>query len=107
MIFDKFRKKKADEISFPEPMPVETNMGLPEDLERFRVRPAEQRLPEIRPERLSEPRNDYPVPELPPSKSVDDLVAERTQVNKIDLILQKLETIDTRLRLMEEKTKKY
>jgi hypothetical protein len=107
MIFDRFRKKKSDEVSFPEPMPMERNMGLPEDLERFRVRPVEQTLPDRMPERLQEPRNDYPVPELPPSKSVDDLVAERTQVNKIDLILQKLETIDTRLRLMEEKTKKY
>jgi hypothetical protein len=107
MILDMFKKKKEDEIPFPEPMPIETASGLPDDLERFRMRPMEQKIPEIRTDRPIEPRSDYAVPELAPSKSVEDLVAERTQVNKIDLILQKLETIDARLRLMEEKSKKY
>jgi hypothetical protein len=52
-------------------------------------------------------RNDYPVPEVPYGKSVEDLVADKTQNSKIDLILQKLETVDARLKLIEEKMKRY
>jgi hypothetical protein len=99
MIFDRFRKNKKDDIL---PASLETTAELPEDLERFRMRPPEVRYPEARPE----VKNDYPVPEVPYGKSVEDLVSERTQGDKIELILQKLETIDARLRLMEEKLKR-
>ena len=98
MILDRFRKKS---VSLPEPIEMEPT--LPEDLERFRMKPAEAKMPEVK----NELRNDYSVPELPYSKTVEDLVSERTEGNKIDLILQKLETIDTRIRLLEEKMKKY
>jgi hypothetical protein len=94
MIFGRFRKKK-EEISLP--APIET-AELPEDLERFRMKPPEAKL---------ETRTDYPVPELPYGKSVEELVSERTEGDKIELILQKLETIDARLRLIEEKIKRY
>lgn len=99
MIFDRFRKNKKNDIL---PESLETTSDLPEDLERFRMRPPEARLPEAKPE----VRNDYPVPEVPYGKTVEDLVSERTQGDKIELILQKLETIDARLRLMEEKMRK-
>jgi hypothetical protein len=96
MIFGRFRKKKEDDI--PLPASMEAGPDLPEDLERFRVK-----TPEIRP-----PATDYPVPEVPPyGKSVEELVSERTSGDKIELILQKLETIDARLRLIEEKIKRY
>jgi len=95
MIFGRFRKKK-EEISLP--APIET-AELPEDLERFRIKTPEIKPPEI--------RTDYPIPEVPYGKSVEELVAERTEVDKIELILQKLETIDARLRLIEEKIKRY
>jgi len=99
MIFDRFRKNKKDDIL---PASLEMTAELPEDLERFGMRPLEVRSPEVRPE----VKNDYPVPEVPYGKSVEDLVSERTQGDKIELILQKLETIDARLRLMEEKLKR-
>jgi len=95
MIFGRFRKKKGDDI-LP---PIEE---LPEDLERFRMKPPEAKMPEAR---TPEVRNDYP--EVPYGKTVEDLVSERTEGDKIELILQKLETIDARLRLIEEKIKRY
>jgi hypothetical protein len=108
MILDRFRKKKEND-PFP-PIgqdPMMPNAELPEDLERFRMRPPDTRMPESRPpEAMPAPRNDYPVPELSTSKSVEDLVSERTRGDKIELILQKLDTIDTRIRLLEEKIKR-
>jgi len=82
MIFGRFKKKKDEEESLPAPM--EASPDLPEDLERFRIKTPEMRSPEH--------RTDYP---------------ERTSGDKIELILQKLETIDARLRLIEEKIKRY
>jgi hypothetical protein len=99
MIFDKFRKKKEDTIL---PVPME-QAELPEDLERFRMKPPESaRMSEPTP---TETRMDYP--ELSYGKSVEDLVSARTSGDKVELILQKLETIDARLRLIEEKIKRY
>jgi len=99
MIFDKLRRKKED-LSLPPT--VEAPVELPEDLERFRVKQQEVNVPEIR----NEPREEY-APEMSYGKSVEELVAEKTEGNKIELILQKLETIDARLRLIEEKIKRY
>ena len=96
MIFGRFRKKKDEDDSLPASM--ESSPDLPDDLERFRIK-----TPENRP-----PATDYPVPEVPAyGKSVEELVSERTSGDKIELILQKLETIDARLRLIEEKIKRY
>jgi len=95
MILDRLRKKKEEDLS-----PIETPVDLPDDLERFRVKSAEiPKPPDI--------KADYPAPELNYGKSVEDLVNERRESDKIELILQKLETIDARLRLMEEKMKRY
>jgi len=96
MLFGRFKKKRDEEELLPASM--EASPDLPEDLERFRIK-----QPESRP-----PTTDYPVPEVPPyGKSVEELVSERTSGDKIELILQKLETIDARLRLIEEKIKRY
>jgi len=103
MIFDRFRKK--NDMSLPSP--IETG-ELPEDLERFRmkppdIKPLDIKTPEIRP---LETKTEYP--EIPSyGKTVEELVSERNQGDKIELILQKLETIDARLRLLEEKLKRY
>jgi hypothetical protein len=79
----RFRKQKEGE--FPE----EVTAPLPEDLERFRTNVNEP-LPA---------RGNYPTPM--------DLVGETEKriesQDKMDLILQKLETIDVRLKLLEEK----
>lgn len=99
MIFDRLRKKK-DDVSLPPPLEV-PSAELPEDLERFRMR-----TPEIKTEvGVPEIKNNYN--EAAYGKTVEDLVAERTSGDKIELILQKLETIDARLRLIEEKIKRY
>jgi hypothetical protein len=86
MFLDRLKRKK-EEVTLPTEIPTE----LPEDLERFRTR---TKTPE-------------PVPELPYGKSIEELVSERTEGDKIELILQKLETIDARLKLIEEKIKRY
>jgi hypothetical protein len=78
------KKKKVKEDDFPSEI-----SELPDDLERFR-RDIEPPMPASR----------YPKPldfsEEPIAKKVE------TQ-DKTDLILQKLETIDVRLKLLEEK----
>jgi hypothetical protein len=82
MFLDRLRRKK-EEVALPTEIPTE----LPEDLERFRVR-----TPDVRPG----------VGELPFTKQEE--ISSRND-DKIELILQKLETIDARLRLIEEKMK--
>lgn len=81
MFLDRLRRKK-EEVTIPTDIPAE----LPDDLERFRVR-----TPEVR----------SGVGELPFTKSEESTRSD----DKIELILQKLETIDARLRLIEEKMK--
>lgn len=82
-IFDRFRKKKKEEVRIPADIPT----SLPEDLERFRVRPPEIPRTEFYDKPLEVPRPE--------------------EGDKIELILQKLDTIDTRLKLIEEKIKRY
>ncbi|OGI12429.1 hypothetical protein A3K64_04240 [Candidatus Micrarchaeota archaeon RBG_16_36_9] len=77
----RFKKEEKEEDVFPS----EVTSPLPDDLERFRVRE-----PDILP--------------MPPM----DMATEKTEKatdnkDKLDLILQKLETIDVRLKLLEEK----
>lgn len=77
----RFRKNKDEEEEAG--FPSEVTTPLPEDLERFRV------------------RDDFA-----PPKPID-LVGQTEKTieskDKMDLILQKLETIDVRLKLLEEK----
>ncbi|NIO44847.1 MAG: hypothetical protein GTN36_04840 [Candidatus Aenigmarchaeota archaeon] len=82
----KKRKKKNEEESFPE----EVTTPLPDDLERFKVRESEP-LPTV--------RETYPRPLGLVGETERKIEAD----DKMDLILQKLETIDVRLKLLEEK----
>lgn len=85
MVLGWLKRKKEKEEDFPS----EVTEPLPEDLERFRVR---------EPEPIST-RENYP--------SALELAGETEKrienQDKMDLILQKLETIDVRLKLLEEK----
>lgn len=86
-ILDKiFKRKKQEEL------PPFRESSLPEDLERFRVRPP-----------ASESR--FPEPRFPPAEEFRAIERPREEVtkDKTELILQKLETIDARLRLIEER----
>jgi len=85
MVFGWLRRKKKEE-EFPE----EVTAPLPEDLERFRVR---------EPEPVPPARESYPRPLDLVGATERKIEAE----DKMDLILQKLETIDVRLKLLEEK----
>ena len=83
MIFDRFRKKKKEQEEVP--LPIET---LPSDLEKFRVR---REAPSLGYQRVELPRP----PEIgSPEPGTRD---------RIELILQKLDTIDARLRWIEER----
>jgi len=81
-ILDRFKRKKKEEEVV---LPVET---LPSDLERFRV----SREP---------PVAGYPRAELPRPPEIGPPVAETR--DRIELVLQKLDTIDARLRWIEER----
>lgn len=83
MFLDRFRKKKKEE----EKSKVEQRK-LPDDLQKFRV---EKNVPFDRP---------IEVYEKPDSDNKISNSSDRTE-----LIIQKLETIDARLRLIEEKLK--
>lgn len=100
-----FRKKAKEKVEEA----TEIDEELPEELEKFRSRarfgpPAEKEEPFI-PE---EYRND--IGEKAPAKkeNVIELSKEHAAIeHKIDLILSKLETIDARLKLLEEKLKRF
>ncbi|NIO44104.1 MAG: hypothetical protein GTN36_00920 [Candidatus Aenigmarchaeota archaeon] len=86
MVFGWLKRRKKKEEEFPE----EVTTPLPEDLERFKVR---------EPEHLPPVREGFPRP-------LDLVGATEKRIeteDKMDLILQKLETIDVRLKLLEEK----
>ena len=85
MILDRIlRKKKKEEVALPTDIPT----TLPEDLERFKIRPETREYPNLPFEKTSESMTE-------------------SEKDKIELILQKLETIDARLRFIEEKLKRY
>ena len=89
-ILDRFRKNKKEEVpALPSQSPP-----LPQDLERFRTPATSFDRPIQVPERPA-PLQSPPVPE-PPVPS-----------DRAELIIQKLDTIDARLRFIEEKLKKF
>ena len=110
MVFNFLKKKR--EVHLPsEVLPEE---ALPEELERFRVRRSE----EVPAPSFAEPApttSEYaelpsygedvaietPQPTLPDSPPTSNVSEHR-----IELILQKLETIDTRLKLIEERLRR-
>jgi hypothetical protein len=102
-IFNVFKKKK-DLISESEPL--RRSPGLPEDLERFRVRrypetPPEQQIPEPQ---FQTPEQQFRAPE--PQIMEPEVKIVSGEFDKIDFVIQKLETIDARLKLIEERTMK-
>jgi hypothetical protein len=86
MNFGFLKRKKKGEGEFHE----EVTSPLPEDLERFRTREPEPVIP---------PRESY----QRPTDFFGEPEKKTENQDKIDLILQKLETIDVRLKLLEEK----
>ena len=98
-IFDAFKKiiKKKEKPATTS----DISTGLPEDLERFRVRRGPEPVPEPAPVIAPEPMP--PRPELP--RVGPPAPVSKENLDKDDMILQKLETIDARLRLIEEKLK--
>ena len=107
-MFDFLKKKR--EVHLPtEAIPDE---ALPEELERFRFRREE---PTPIKEPPAEPVREYPAfPEYGENVAIETpqltlpepLAASEPADNRIDLILQKLETIDTRLKLIEERLRR-
>lgn len=103
-LFDGLRRllpKKKDDISNytrenREPM-------LPSDLERFKIR--REPIQEMQPSSPYETQEQMPprpkLPEVGPMSEPKPI----GNLDKDDMILQKLETIDARLRLIEEKIK--
>jgi hypothetical protein len=81
MVLDFLKRKKAKDD-----FPTEITTELPEDLERFRAR---EPLPTM---------ERYPKP-----IDFEESAKKSESHDKTDLILQKLETIDLRLKLLEEK----
>jgi len=86
MAFGFLKRKKKNEGEFPD----EVTAPLPEDLERFRTREPEPVIP---------PRENY----ARPTDFFGETEKRTENQDKLDLILQKLETIDVRLKLLEEK----
>lgn len=94
MIFDKLFKKKEEEFA---PTPLRTE--LPTELERFRLRePTPAFPPRTRDEEFREFARAPPVAPAYPERP-----REEFRGDKIELILQKLETIDARLKFIEER----
>lgn len=85
-MLDRFKRKK-EEVRLPSEIPMNIPSSLPEDLEKFRL----------------------PEPEAPSTSFLEKPIETPTRFegDKIELILQKLDTIDTRLKLIEEKIKRY
>lgn len=95
-MMDIFKKKKDVELpipSGPAPGPAafrqEPLQTLPSELEQFRMQPPV-------------PRPAEPYPSLAPTESTFR-PTPAAPTDKIDLIISKLETIDARLRVLEEK----
>ena len=86
----KWLKRAKEKDDFP----TEVNANLPDELERFRTRRMEP--PAVTRENYARPL-DYVEEEAAPVKET------KLSHDKTDLILQKLETIDLRLKLLEEK----
>ncbi len=109
-IIDKILKKKDDsDIEEPSRIPS----SLPEDLEQFKLNsPAIEEKPSpFEPREPAElPRPDLQKKEesfLPEDILSRNIVKQPEQKSdRLELILSKLETIDTRLKLIEEKMRK-
>jgi len=127
-IFDIFRKliKRKDSGEIGSDIDIGQTESFPSDLERFKIKQGPVTAPEpvMRPqfippepklaEVVQEPKLEMPprpgLPEvgpLPPKPEIiEEVKKEAPESEKLDIILQRLETIDTRLKLIEERTRK-
>ena len=85
-----FKKKEA----VVEPVAEEVSRELPKDLERFRV------------QRQTVEERYAPLPQRQMPREEPAPVERTVSGDRIDMILQKLETIDTRLKLIEERMRR-
>ena len=100
-ILDILKKKKIEEEeeSLPE------RRGLPEDLEQFKIPPPrieEMPSPFKKEVPLIEQNKPF-VPQDIMERAGSTSKKSQQDIDKLDLILSKLETIDARLKLLEEK----
>ncbi|MFH0929325.1 MAG: hypothetical protein V1818_03145 [Candidatus Aenigmatarchaeota archaeon] len=82
-MLDRFKRKK-EEVRIAPDLPT----SLPSDLEKFRLPQPEESRTDFYDKPLDMPREEF-------------------RGDKMELVLQKLDTIDTRLKLIEEKMKRY
>ena len=97
-----FRKKAKEQKE--EPSEFAGDNELPEELEKFRTRarfgpPAEKDEPFL-PEEYKKNIDE-------PAVQKENKLPQGNLEHKIELVLSKLETIDARLRLLEEKLKRF
>ncbi|MBR9682698.1 MAG: hypothetical protein GOV02_03400, partial [Candidatus Aenigmarchaeota archaeon] len=104
-----FAKKEVEETPMMEPV---VDKPLPEDLEKFRMertepKPLGAQTPSLAEERYGNiPERQAPTPVgVPAVAATPEPTPAPVTGDRIDMILQKLETIDTRLKLLEEKMK--
>ncbi len=99
-IFGKLRKKEGYEPEVTERSP------LPEDLERFRIREGPLPPPEQAPPAPFRRQSEEMMPAIPSRSMLPEATPKGGEFDKMDMILSKLETIDTRLKLIEERMRK-
>ena len=85
-----FKKKEA----VVEPVAENATAPLPKDLEKFRM------------QRQTVEERYAPLPERPMPREEPAPAEKYASGDRIDMILQKLETIDTRLKLIEERMRR-
>jgi len=90
-LFDRF-KKKEEHVEVSE---------LPEELEKFRIKREEyHEIPRV------EEKSSLQLPPIGTNIPVGPEKIEKKEIDKLDLVLAKLETINERLRVIEEKLEK-
>ena len=98
-----FRKKAKEKTETPESDESFGADELPEELEKFRTRarflPAEKDEPFL-PEEYKKNIDE-------PAVQKENKLPQGNLEHKIELVLSKLETIDARLKLLEEKLKRF
>lgn len=97
-IFENLRGKKKEPEA--EPAPRE---GLPNELEQFKLPPP--RIEEM-PSPFERKAPELQKPFVPHEIVERAVLKPEEKLEKLDLILSKLETIDARLKLLEEKLKR-
>jgi hypothetical protein len=99
-ILEKILKRKKEETEIA----LSSETKLPEELEKFKVTPSPP-LPTKEPS-FTERHEEHGILEFPPigkDIALGEKREEQKEVDKLDLILARLETINERLKVIEEK----